>query len=59
MKFDMMKGGIETGANNKLQRMKMDTINKIEDQVKFIQEDLDGYPKKYDFLIKETLFFII
>ena len=52
MKFDMMTG-IETGANNKLQRMKMDTINKIEDQVKFIQEDLDGYPKKYDFLIKK------
>ena len=33
--------------------MKMNTINKIEDQVKFIQEDLDGYPKKYDFLIKK------
>lgn len=37
--------------------MKMDTINKIEDQVKFIQEDLDGYPKKIWFSHKETFFF--
>ena len=46
-------GGIETAGNKKLQRMKMDTINELEDQVKSIQEDLDNYPKKYDFLIKK------
>jgi hypothetical protein len=46
-------GGIEVAVNKKLQRMKMDIINEIEDHIKSIQEDLDNYPKRYDFLIKK------
>jgi DNA-binding HxlR family transcriptional regulator len=48
-------GGIETVVNKKLHRMKMNTINEIEDQLKSIQEDLNNYPKKYDFIMKKYL----
>jgi hypothetical protein len=46
-------GGIEMAVNKKLQKMKTNSINEIEDQLKSIQEDLNSYPKKYGFIIKK------